>query len=152
VDALSGHYVNQMYYLFSLQHLAIFAALIAVLFGGFRRGLVFTPRERLRHNHCRFEWRASMESSITGLKAREFGLRGATVLRGPLGYGRSSRIHKCKIIHLSEDLPVVVEIIDTAEKIEAFLPVLDAMMVSGLVTLEKARILTYAKLAHDRPV
>jgi len=77
------------------------------------------------------------------LKAREMHLAGATVLRGPLGYGHSSRLHTAKILRLSEDLPVVVEIVDGREKIDAFLPVLDSMMQSGLVTLEGVQVLQY---------
>src|SRR3954471_2582661 len=77
------------------------------------------------------------------LKAREMHLAGATVLRGPLGYGHSSRLHTTKILRLSEDLPVVVEIIDSEERINGFLPVLDGMMTSGLVTLERVEVLQY---------
>src|SRR5271155_3015047 len=77
------------------------------------------------------------------LKAREQELAGATVLRGPMGFGHSSRLHTAKILRLSEDLPVVVEIIDSEQKIAAFLPVLDGMMGSGLVTLEKVKVLQY---------
>lgn len=77
------------------------------------------------------------------LKARELHLAGATVLRGPMGFGASSRIHTAKIIQLSMDLPLVVEIVDTEEKINSFLPVLDEMMRGGLVTLEKARVIRY---------
>jgi PII-like signaling protein len=77
------------------------------------------------------------------LKAREMRLGGATVLRGHIGFGHSSRIHTTKILRLSEDLPVVVEIIDSQEKIDAFLPVLDGMMSSGLVTMERAEVLQY---------
>jgi uncharacterized protein len=77
------------------------------------------------------------------LKAREVHMAGATVLRGPMGYGASSRIHTAKIIQLSMDLPLVVEIVDTEEKINGFLPVLDEMMNGGLVTLEKARVIHY---------
>lgn len=79
------------------------------------------------------------------LKAREKGLAGATVLRGPMGYGKSSRLHTAKILRLSMDLPVVIEIVDTEERIQAFLPELDAIMDSGLVTLEKVRVLRYGK-------
>ena len=75
--------------------------------------------------------------------ARQRGLAGATVLRGFLGFGAASRIHTAKILRLSEDLPIVVEIVDEPEKIEAFLPVLDEMMAEGLVTLEKIRVITY---------
>ena len=77
------------------------------------------------------------------LKAREMHMAGATVLRGPMGYGHSSRLHTAKILRLSEDLPFVVEIVDGEEKINAFLPVLDAMMNSGLVTIEQLRVLQY---------
>lgn len=77
------------------------------------------------------------------LKAREARLAGATVLRGPMGFGRSSRLHTAKILRLSEDLPFVVEIVDSEEKIASFLPMLDEMMTSGLVTLEKVRVLRY---------
>jgi PII-like signaling protein len=77
------------------------------------------------------------------LKAREMHLAGATVLRGPMGFGSSSRMHTAKILRLSEDLPVLIEIVDAEDKINAFLPVLDAMMGSGLVTLEKVKVLQY---------
>jgi PII-like signaling protein len=75
------------------------------------------------------------------LKAREMHLAGATVLRGPLGFGHSSRLHTAKILRLSEDLPMVIEIVDSEEKIGGFLPVLDGMIASGLVTLEKVKVL-----------
>ena len=77
------------------------------------------------------------------MKAREMHLAGATVLRGPLGFGHSSRIHTAKILRLSEDLPMVIEIVDTQVKIDAFLPILDEMICSGLVTLEKVQVLQY---------
>jgi len=77
------------------------------------------------------------------LKAREVHLAGATVLRGPMGYGKSSRLHTAKILQLSMDLPLVVEIVDTEEKIKGFFPVLDEMMKGGLVTLEKVRVIDY---------
>ena len=77
------------------------------------------------------------------LKARELHLAGATVLRGPMGFGKSSRLHTAKILRLSMDLPLVIEIVDTAEKIEGFLPTLDEMMKGGLVTLEKVRVIDY---------
>src|SRR2546426_10262599 len=77
------------------------------------------------------------------LKAREMHLAGATVFRGPMGFGKSSRLHTAKILRLSMDLPVVIEIVDTEEKINSFLPVLDGMMQGGLVTLEKVRVLEY---------
>jgi PII-like signaling protein len=77
------------------------------------------------------------------LKAREMQLGGATVLRGPMGFGKSSRIHTAKILRLSEDLPIVVEIVDSQEKIDALVAVLDGMIGSGLVTLEKVQVLRY---------
>ena len=77
------------------------------------------------------------------LKAREMHLAGATVLRGGMGFGHSTRLHTTKILRLSEDLPLVVEIVDTPEKIDKFLPVLDQMMTSGLVTIEKVQVLQY---------
>jgi PII-like signaling protein len=75
------------------------------------------------------------------LKAREMHLAGATVLRGPMGFGASSRLHTTKILRLSEDLPLVIEIVDAEDRINSFLPVLDGMMTSGLVTLEKVQVL-----------
>jgi uncharacterized protein len=79
------------------------------------------------------------------MKAREMHLAGATVLRGPMGFGASSRLHTTKILRLSEDLPLVIEIVDSEEKINEFLPVLDEMMPSGLVTIEKVQVLQYGK-------
>lgn len=77
------------------------------------------------------------------MKARELHLAGATVLRGPMGFGASSRVHTAKILRLSMDLPIVIEIVDTEEKVNAFLPLLDEMMGGGLVTLEKIRVIHY---------
>ena len=77
------------------------------------------------------------------LKVREQHLGGATVLRGHVGFGHSSRLHTTKILRLSQDLPIVVEIVDSQDKIDAFLPLLDEMMSSGLVTLEKVQVLHY---------
>jgi PII-like signaling protein len=77
------------------------------------------------------------------LKAREMHLAGATVLRGPMGFGASSRLHTTKILRLSEDLPLVIEIVDAEDKIDSFLPILDGMMSSGLITLEKVQVLQY---------
>src|SRR3954468_18255392 len=77
------------------------------------------------------------------LKARELHLAGATVLRGPMGFGKSSRLHTAKILRLSMDLPLVIEIVDAEEKIQNFLPVLNGMMKGGLVTLEKVRVIHY---------
>lgn len=83
-------------------------------------------------------------------KAREMHLAGATVLRGPLGYGHSSRLHTAKLLRLSEDLPLVIEIVDDEQKIDTFLAVLDGMMTSGLVTLEKAEVLQYGSKTTDQ--
>src|SRR4051812_9121145 len=77
------------------------------------------------------------------LKARETHLAGATVLRGPMGFGHSSHIHTTKILRLSQDLPIVIEIVDSEEKIAAFVTVVDGMIGSGLVTLEKVQVLRY---------
>jgi uncharacterized protein len=77
------------------------------------------------------------------LKARAAGLAGATVLRGVMGFGKHSILHTAKILRLSEDLPMVIEIVDSAEKIEQFLPVLDEMIKDGLVTLERVKVLHY---------
>src|SRR5262245_65458592 len=74
-------------------------------------------------------------------KARELHLAGATVLRGPIGFGHSSRLHTTKLLRLSQDLPLVIEIVDTQDKIDAFLPVLDGMMSSRLVTIAKVQVL-----------
>src|SRR5690349_7833426 len=78
------------------------------------------------------------------LKARELHLAGATVLRGPMGFGKASRLHTAKILRLSQDLPIVIEIVDSEEKINTFLPVLKPMIGGGLVTLEKVKVLHYA--------
>lgn len=82
------------------------------------------------------------------LKAREMHLAGATVLRGPMGFGRSSRLHTTKILRLSEDLPLIIEIVDAEARINDFLPELDKLMGSGLVTLEKVKVLRYG---NDHP-
>jgi uncharacterized protein len=82
-------------------------------------------------------------------EARKRGLAGATAWKGFMGFGRHSRMHTAKILRLSEDLPVVIEIVDAAEKIEAFLPDLDAMVQEGLVTLERAEVLMYR--GPDKP-
>ena len=83
------------------------------------------------------------------LKAREMQVAGATVMRGGLGYGHSSHLHSAKILRLSDDLPLVIEIVDSPEKIDAFLPVLDGMMndsmASGLITLENVQVLQYGR-------
>jgi PII-like signaling protein len=85
------------------------------------------------------------------LKAREVHLAGATVLRGPMGFGHATRLHSMKILDVAEHLPIVIEIVDTEEKIKAFLPVLDSMMPSGLVTLEKVQVLQYGEHVKHAP-
>jgi PII-like signaling protein len=77
------------------------------------------------------------------LEARTRGLAGATVIKGFMGYGAHSRIHTAKLLELSQDLPIVIEIVDTAEKLEAFMPVLESMVGDGLITLERAEVLLY---------
>ena len=77
------------------------------------------------------------------LKARELHLAGATVLRGPMGFGAASRIHTAKILRLSMDLPIVIEIVDTEDQVQSLLPFLDEMMGGGLVTLEKIKVIHY---------
>src|SRR5436305_14762602 len=89
----------------------------------------------------RFQHRPLYEAIV--LKAREMGLAGATVLRGPMGFGRSSHLHTAKILRLSMDLPIVIELVDSEDKINAFLPSLDSMIGGGLVTLEKVKVLHY---------
>lgn len=82
-------------------------------------------------------------------RARERHLAGATVLRGPMGFGRSTRLHRAHLFELSEDLPILVEIVDREDKIEAFLPELERMMGSGLVTLEKVKVIRYGDRGQD---
>ena len=89
----------------------------------------------------KFEQKPLYEAIV--LKARELQLAGATVLRGPMGYGHSSHLHTTKILRLSQDLPLVIEIVDAQEKIDSFLQTLNGMMASGLVTLEKVQVLQY---------
>jgi PII-like signaling protein len=89
------------------------------------------------------------------MRAREAHLAGATVLKGPLGFGKHSRLHAAKLLELSTDLPILIEIVDSQEKINAFLPTVDELVVEGLVTLEAVRILKYAagaKSAGDATV
>ena len=89
----------------------------------------------------RHEHRPLYEAIV--LKAREAGVAGATVLRGPMGFGKSSHLHTAKILRLSMDLPMVIEIVDSADKVNAFLPVLDPMIGGGLVTIEKVKVIHY---------
>jgi len=89
----------------------------------------------------RWHGRPLYEAIVT--RAREAGMAGATVLRGLMGFGAKSRIHTAKVLRLSEDLPIVVEIVDRPDRIEAFRPALDEMVVDGLVTLERVQVITY---------
>ena len=83
-------------------------------------------------------------------RAREAQLAGATVLRGPMGFGRHSRVHTAKLLELSTDLPIVIEIVDSEEKVDAFLPTVDELVTEGLVTLEAVRIVRYVSPEADR--
>jgi PII-like signaling protein len=96
-------------------------------------------------------WRHQPLYEALVFKAREMHLGGATVLRGPMGFGKSSRLHTAKVLRLSMDLPVVIEIVDSKEKIEAFLPVVDEMMGSGLVTMERAQVIHYRHRDRKKP-
>jgi uncharacterized protein len=98
---------------------------------------------------AKFRHRPLYEAIV--FKAREVHLAGATVLRGPLGFGHSTRLHNIKILDVRENLPLVIEIVDTEDKIKAFLPVLDSMMPGGLVTLEKVQVLQYGEHVKHAP-
>ena len=95
------------------------------------------------------EWEGKSLYEQVVLKARERKLAGATVLRGPMGFGKSSHLHTTKILRLSMDLPIVIEIVDSEEKIREFLPILDEMIAGGLVTLERVQAIVY-RGAQDR--
>lgn len=95
----------------------------------------------------KFEGRPLYEVIVE--QARRRGMAGATVTRGALGFGAHSRIHTAKILRLSEDLPMIVEIVDKPERIAEFLPELDAMIGEGLVTVDKVRVILYR---HEKPV
>jgi len=95
-------------------------------------------------------WNHSPLYEAIVLKARELHLAGATVLRGAMGFGKSSRLHTAKILRLSMDLPLIIEIVDAEEKIQTFLPILNEMMKGGLVTMEKVRVIDY-RADVDRP-
>jgi PII-like signaling protein len=88
-------------------------------------------------------WRSEPLFEAIVKRARAVHLAGATVLRGPIGFGKASHVHRATFLRLSKDLPIVIEIVDTEVKINAFLPALDEMMGGGLVTLEKAKIIHY---------
>jgi hypothetical protein len=96
----------------------------------------------------RWEGRPLYEAIVR--RARETGLAGATVLRGMEGFGAHSRVHTARILRLSTDLPIVVEIVDRPERIEAFLPLLDEMVAEGMITLEKVRIIAYRHGTAER--
>ena len=98
---------------------------------------------------ARFQHRPLYEAIV--LKARAVHLAGATVIRGPMGFGHSTRLHSTKILDVAEHLPMVIEIVDTEDKIKAFLPVLDGMMRGGLVTLEKVQVLQYGEEVKHEP-
>lgn len=90
------------------------------------------------------KWHGKPVYEAIVLKARELHLAGATVLRGPMGFGANSRLHTVKILRLSEDLPMIIEIVDSEEKINLLLPHIDEMVTEGLVTLEKVRVIKYS--------
>ncbi|HTR64014.1 MAG TPA: DUF190 domain-containing protein [Candidatus Binataceae bacterium] len=96
----------------------------------------------------KFEGRPLYEAIV--LKAREMHIAGATVLRGPMSFGKTSVLHTAKVLRLSDDLPIVIEIVDTQQNIDAFLPALDPMMGSGLITLEKVHVLHYGQNDKER--
>ena len=83
------------------------------------------------------------------LKARAMHLAGATVLRGPMGFGHSSVLHTTKIVRLSQDLPLVIEIVDSEEKINGFVDAIEGMMGSALVTIEKVKVIQYGTKRLD---
>src|SRR5689334_14595621 len=89
------------------------------------------------------QWHGKPLYEAIVLKARELHLAGATVIRGPMGFGANSRLHTTKILRLSEDLPMIVEIVDAKEKIDAFMPHVDEMVQEGLVTLERVEVIRY---------
>lgn len=90
------------------------------------------------------KWHGKPVYEAIVLKARELHLAGATVLRGPMGFGANSRLHTVKILRLSEDLPIIIEIVDSEEKINLLLPYIDQLVTEGLVTLEKVRVIKYS--------
>jgi uncharacterized protein len=94
----------------------------------------------------KFEGRALYQVIVE--EARRLGLAGATVVRGVLGFGAHSRVHTSKILRLSEQLPMIIEIVDQADKIASFLPILDSMIGEGLVTVEKVQVILYR---HEKP-
>ncbi len=95
----------------------------------------------------RWHGKAACEAIV--LKAREIGLAGASVFKGAMGFGASSHLHTFKVLRLSEDLPIVIEIVDSKEKIEAFIPQIDEIVKEGLITMEDVRVIKYR--ASDGP-
>jgi PII-like signaling protein len=89
------------------------------------------------------QWHGKPSYEAIVLKAREAGLAGATVFRGAMGFGAHSRLHTFKILRLSEDLPIVIEIVDSQDKIDAFLPAIDQIVQEGLITMEPVRVIKY---------
>jgi uncharacterized protein len=94
------------------------------------------------------EWQGSPLYRAIVLKAKELGLAGATVLRGPMGFGANSRLHTTNLLELSTDLPIIVEIVDTAAKVESLLPFLDESVHEGMITIEAVRVLRYRHNAN----
>ena len=94
-------------------------------------------------------WQGTPLYEAIVLKAREMHLAGATVLRGPMGFGAHSRMHTAKLLRLSEDLPMVIEIVDAKEKIDAFMPYIDEMVQEGLVTIEPVEVIRYRANEHS---
>lgn len=95
------------------------------------------------------QWQGTPLYRAIVLKARELGLAGATVLRGPMGFGANSRLHTTKLLELSTDLPIVVEIVDAADKVETLLPFLDEAVGEGMITIEAVRVLKYRHSANE---
>ena len=89
------------------------------------------------------KWHGTPLYEAIVLKARELHMAGATVLRGPMGFGAHSRMHTAKVLRLSEDLPIVIELVDTEEKINTLLPHVDEMVTEGMVTLENVQVIRY---------
>lgn len=95
------------------------------------------------------KWHGTPLYEAIVLKARELHMAGATVLRGPMGFGKNSHLHTVKVLRLSEDLPIIIEIVDTEEKINTLLPHIDQMVEEGLITLEKVHVIKYRANGAD---
>lgn len=96
----------------------------------------------------KYEGKALYEAII--LKARELGLAGATAVRGVMGFGADSRMHTAKLLELSEDLPVIIELVDTGENLTKLMPFLDENVTEGLITLEDVKVLKYRHGAGEK--